>query len=136
MRLVALDPADAAHAPQAVRDWLRHVEALQRRGVLHWTTMGRYAHFANQRHAVEWGTDPDPLVPRTDVLQASHPRSLAHFAWLLPVARYAEPHVLEGIAQVARDGGFWRVVAGPGTRLRLQLPMQPGAGAAVQPPAQ
>ena len=51
--------------------------------------------------------------------------------WLLPTQRYAQPKVLEGTAQVSRDGVYWRVIAGPAARLVLGLAVAaPGASLA------
>ncbi|KQP13101.1 hypothetical protein [Pseudorhodoferax sp. Leaf267] len=122
VRLVYFHPPGVALFPDAFRDWIRHTAKLVEERSLRWITMAQYAAFANERLAVEWDTRVEDAA--TELLQASHPRSLAHFAWLLPLARYDMPRVLEGQAQVVRDGDAWRVVAGASTRLRLQLPLR------------
>ncbi len=140
VRLVYFHPPGIALFPAAFKAWMAHTAALLRQQRLRWLTMAQYADFANQRLAVQWQLTPD-LAPdvdselrqgeeqdiqpsRAQLLTASHPQSLAHFAWLLPVARYARPLLLEGSAQIDHEGAYWRVVAGPQTKLRLRLPEQ------------
>ncbi len=119
-RLVYFHPPGVALFPDAFRDWLQHTRQLVADGALRWITMAAYADFANERLAVDWSTR---AADGAEWLQAEHPRSLAHFAWLLPARRYDAPRVLQGQAEVTREGDFWRVVAGAGTTLRVQLPV-------------
>lgn len=121
VRLVYFHPPGVALFPDAFRDWIRHTKQLVDGDALRWITMAAYADFANARLAVEWDIHADGMA---EALQARHPHSLAHFAWLLPAQRYDAPRVLEGQAEVTRLGDVWRVVAGPVARLRLHLPLR------------
>jgi hypothetical protein len=127
-RLVYFHPPGVALFPDAFRDWLLHTKQLVEGGRLRWITMAGYAAFANERLAVDWSTG---AADGAEWLQAEHPRSLAHFAWLLPARRYDAPQVLEGQAEVTRQGDAWRVIAGPGTQLRLGLPLHASAPSAA-----
>ncbi len=120
VRLVYFHPPGVALFPDAFRDWLQHTRQLVGNGTLRWITMAAYTTFANERLAVDWRTR---AADGAEWLEAEHPRSLAHFAWLLPARRYDAPQVLQGQAEITRQGDAWRVIAGPGTQLRLRLPL-------------
>lgn len=122
VRLVYFHPPGIAMFPAAFKGWMQHTASLLRSQSLRWVTMAQYADFANARQAVQWQLAHDPQLAGAQQLSASHPRSLAHFAWLLPMQRYAQPEVLQGTAQIDHDGSYWRVVAGPTAALRLRLP--------------
>jgi peptidoglycan/xylan/chitin deacetylase (PgdA/CDA1 family) len=124
VRMVYFHPPGVALFPNAFRDWLQHTGALVRAGDLRWITMAQYTAFANARLAVEWDVQADAHDASAQLLQARHPHTLEHFAWLLPTRRYAQPRVLQGRAVVTRDGDDWRVVAGDTSLLRLQLPQR------------
>ena len=122
VRLVYFHPPGIAMFPAAFKGWMQHTASLLRSQSLRWVTMAQYADFANARQAVQWQLAHDPQLAGAQQLSASHPRSLAHFAWLLPMQRYAQPEVLQGTAQIDHDGSYWRVVVGPTAALRLRLP--------------
>ena len=125
VRLVYFHPSGVAIFPQAFKRWLQHTGALVRDGSLRWTTMAQYAEFANRRLQTRWQVRADAAEPTRLRLEASHPESLARMTWLLPAERYAQPQVLEGSAQVLRDGPYWRVTAGTGLRLGVGLVLMP-----------
>ena len=133
VRLVYFHPSGVAIFPQAFKRWLLHTGALVRDGSLRWTTMAQYADFANQRLKTRWQVRADEADPGRLRLEASHPTSLAQMTWLLPAQRYAQPQVLEGQAQVLRDGPYWRVVAGGGTGLTMGVALLPEPGPALGP---
>ena len=119
VRLVYFHPPGVALFPQAFRRWLAHTGRLIGQGELRWTTMAAQTAFANERLSVQWDIQASG---GTELLQARHPRTLAHHAWLLPVWRYGAPVVLQGQAEITRKGDAWHVVAGPSSQLRLRLP--------------
>lgn len=121
VRLVYFHPPGIAMFPTAFKGWMAHTAELLRKRSLRWTTMSDYADFANKRLEASWKLEPDVAQAGVEVLEASHPRTLEHMAWLLPAARYAKPTVLAGHAQIERDGAYWRVVAGAVPQLRLAL---------------
>ena len=125
VRLVYFHPPGLALYPGAFKEWLVHTGELVRAGALRWTTMARQADFANDRLLVRWQLLEDGGSALR--LQASHPRSLDSFGWLLPAARYGRPEVSSGQARVDLDGAYWRVVAGPSTALGVRLPLRSGA---------
>ena len=118
VRLVYFHPPGLMIFPRAVEAWLEHTGTLVRDGRLRWMTMAQYAEFANRRLQVQWQWRGETDGLR---LQASHPQSLAQMSWLLPAQRFERPTVLQGNAQVLRDGSFWRVSADGGKQLTLQL---------------
>ena len=124
VRLVYFHPPGIAMFPEAFKGWMQHTKALVQAHRLRWMTMAQYAAFANQRLAVQWQIEPLATdgVGAAQMLSASHPQSLAHHAWLLPVQHYQKPVVLQGTAHIKRDGDKWRVIAGDGPSLRLRLP--------------
>jgi hypothetical protein len=125
VRLVYFHPPGIAMFPTAFKGWMRHTASLVRSHALRWMTMAQYAQFANERLAVAWQLSQEGQTTDAQLLTATHPLSLEHFAWLLPVQRYAQPVVLEGAAQIDNDGTNWRVVAGASPTLRLRLPAHP-----------
>ncbi len=128
VRLVYFHPPGIALYPQAFRQWLEHTKQLVGTERLRWTTMAQQADFANNRLQVQWQVH---AVTGGLQLVATDADSLAHMTWLLPTQRYAQPKVLEGTAQVSRDGVYWRVIAGPAARLVLGLAVAaPGASLA------
>ena len=133
VRLVYFHPPGIALYPQAFRQWLEHTKQLVGSERLRWTTMAQQADFANHRLQVQWQVQ---AVPGGLHLVATDADSLAHMTWLLPAQRYAQPKVLEGAAQVSRDGVYWRVAAGPAARLVLGLAtVAPNASLAAAPVA-
>jgi hypothetical protein len=133
LRLVYFHPFGLVMYPQAFQRWLETSKALADAGRLRWMTMAQYSTFANQRLRTRWTlTDATerPEAPRQQ-LEAHHPQSLDGMAWLLPRSRYGQPTVASGQAVVDAVDGQWRVVAGPGTGLRLHLPLAPRSTAAA-----
>lgn len=124
VRLVYFHPPGFAFFPSAFKGWMQHTARLLKSKTLHWMTMAQYADFANLRLDVQWHIAQDEQFAGGEQLIASHPRSLEHFTWLLPMQRYAQPVVLQGTAQIDHDGTYWRVVAGASTVLSLRLPPQ------------
>ncbi len=136
LRVVGLHPPDALLFPQAVSRWLAHARSLVDAGRLHWTTMSRQAAFANRRLAVRWqlvDTAGDGGAGAIRQLQAEHPASLAQMSWLLPAADGAPaPQLLQGEAEIRRDGAQWRITAGAVQTLVVALP--PSLPAQGRPP--
>ncbi|APW37184.1 hypothetical protein RD110_08215 [Rhodoferax koreense] len=133
VRLVYFHPPGIAMFPEAFKGWMRHTAELVKNQTLRWTTMAAYADFANDRLKVDWTLEPDGAQDGGQWLEASHPRSLEHMTWLLPVDRYARPTLLAGQAQIDRDVAYWRVVAGASPTLRLRLAPATGSAASTSP---
>ncbi len=132
VRLVYFHPPGIALFPQAFSRWLQHSRALVDSGRLRWMTMSQYASFANRRLGVRWqvvadgGIADGPRRLNADAdgprrLVAEHASSLQHMSWLLPAAGLARPQLLQGQAQIDRDGPYWRINASGGTRLVAAL---------------
>lgn len=130
VRLMYFHPPGMVIFPQAFQAWLQHTLRLVRSGRLRWMTMSHYADFANRRLEVQWRVRADVSKPLQMGLEASHTQSLAQMSWQFPVQRFAQPLVQEGLAQVQRDGAYWRVTAGAAPRLVVKLPLHP----APEPP--
>ena len=136
VRLVYFHPGGIALFPRAFKDWLTHSRGLVEQGRLRWTTMARQAEFSNRRLQVQW-----QLVARPggQWLRASHAQSLAQMSWLLPASRYRQPRVLQGRAEVLREGDLWRITAQGDQHLEVALEptadaLPDGAAAALWQP--
>lgn len=135
VRLVYFHPIGLVMYPQAFQRWLESGQELADQGRLRWMTMARYSEFANQRLRVRWtvtDSSRNASLP-SQQLEAHHPQSLDGMTWLLPRSRYAQPTVSSGQAVIDEVEGQWRVVAGPGTGLRLHLPLEPRGASARAP---
>ena len=140
LRLVYFHPSGVLLYPQAFAGWLQHTRSLVDSQRLRWTTMAQHVAFANRRLGVRWQLqDSDaapPATPAVRQLVAEHPASLDRMAWLLPADGTAAPRLVQGQAEITRDGSFWRVRATGGTRLVVALqPAVPGAAPARAPAA-
>lgn len=140
LRLVYFHPPGVLLYPQAFAQWLQRTRALVDGQRLRWTTMALHVAFANRRLGVRWQVqDAEPAAAGTAAgrqLLAEHPSSLARMTWLLPAAGQAAPRLVQGDAEIVREGSFWRVRAAGGTRLVVALPPAgPGAAATVPAPA-
>jgi hypothetical protein len=127
LRLVYFHPIGLVMYPQAFQRWLENGKELADQGRLRWMTMARYSDFANQRLRTRWtltDSSQSASVP-SQQLEAHHPQSLDGMTWLLPRSRYGPPAIASGQAVIDEIDGQWRVVAGPGTGLRVHLPMEP-----------
>lgn len=127
LRLVYFHPIGLVMYPQAFQRWLEASKELADQGRLRWTTMAQYSAFANARLRTRWTLTDSSQSGSTpsQQMEAHHPQSLDGMTWFLPKARYAQPTVASGQAVVDEVDGQWRVVAGAGTGLRLQLPLEP-----------
>jgi len=127
LRLVYFHPPGIALFPQAFSRWMQHNRSLVDSGRLRWMTMAQYASFANRRLGVRWQIAPAPDGgPRQ--LVAAHDSDLARMSWLLPADGLATPRLLQGQAEIAREGAVWRITATAGKQLVVAL-----AGGAASP---
>ncbi len=117
VRLVYFHPPGIALFPKAFAQWMRHTAEQLRSGRLRWMTMTQFTDFANRRLLVNWDVKSDPQRPGHLRLEADHANSLDQISWLLPALRFGLPQVLIGQAEVLRDGPYWRITAGPASRL-------------------
>lgn len=110
-RLVYFHPPGILPYRTVIDQWMELTAQLRSEGRFRWYTMSDLARFLNARKQVSWTASG-----MRDVLtiRANHPTTLEHMAWLLPMARYAQPAVTKGTARVVRDGDTWVVVAGAG----------------------
>ncbi len=138
VRLMYFHPPGIALFPEAFAAWMQHTRELVVGGRLRWTTMAAHTEFSNRRLAAQWHWQADSragAAPDALQLQAEHPHSLEHLSWLLAADRYAQPRLLEGQAEVLRDGPYWRVTAGRTTRLVLDTHLLRPNGAPAPEPA-
>ena len=118
VRLVYFHPPGIMEYRDLVDQWMEHTGRLRTEGRYRWYTMTQLATFLNSRKLVAWSTfqDGDHLS-----VKATHPVSLVHDTWRVPVASYSEPVVVQGSAQVVRDNDIWMVVAQEGKELRFEI---------------
>jgi Polysaccharide deacetylase len=93
-------------------------EAETLHGRFRWYTMAELSRFLDRREATQWR-----IARRGDNerLEAESPDALKDMTWLVPANRYSEPHLVEGIAEIARDGSDWSIKATGGKKLVVDL---------------
>jgi hypothetical protein len=101
--------------PGAVDAWLERSALRAAEGSFRWYTMAELAAFLSERERVAWSARRDGAGGLE--LHAEHPATLARQSWTLPAAGDVAPVVVEGQAQIVRDGDRWLVQAGDCTRL-------------------
>jgi hypothetical protein len=117
-RLFYSHPIGALNYIRELQDWFNHADELSRQGEFRWYTMTHLAEFLNSRQQVAWQIN---RRGSTLELTAVHPRSLEHQAWMLPDARYKQPKITEGSADIRDQDGYWIVAAKDCKRLKLEL---------------
>jgi hypothetical protein len=93
-------------------------EAKALHGRFRWYTMAELSRFLDRREATQWR-----IARRNDNerLEAESPDTLKDMTWLVPANRYGEPHLIEGAAEIARDGSDWSIKATDGRKLVVDL---------------
>ena len=119
-RLVYFHPPGIVGYRKAIDNWMRQTSGLEKAGQFRWYTMTELANFLNSRKQVSWNaSQAGGLV----TIFATHPQDLLHETWRLPAARFSEPVVVRGSAQVSRANDGWIVVAGKGQKLQFETKM-------------
>src|SRR5436305_2251244 len=119
VRLVYSHPLGATIYVPALQSWMRRAKELTQQGGFRWYTMSGMAEFLNKRSGVQWS-----LVRRPDqkqLLEASHPKSLEHQAWMFPMSQYRHLHATHGNASIRNAGNWWIVTAGNCNQLTIEL---------------
>jgi hypothetical protein len=119
IRLVYSHPLGATRYVSLLQGWLAYSQKLSEHGEFRWYTMPDVADFMNDRMKVQWSIDD---AGTHAMLVASHARSLARQAWMLPQSQYGKPVVREGRAEIRSRSGYWVVDAKDCTRLMVELP--------------
>ena len=118
VRLLYSHPIGAIRYIAALRDWFEHTQELAETREFRWYTMTQVAEFLNSRQEVKWSMQS--RGPKL-VLSATHPKTLSDQAWMIPDARYSEPRVKQGAADIRDQDGYWIVAAKEGKVLKLEL---------------
>ncbi|MBZ5571624.1 MAG: polysaccharide deacetylase family protein [Acidobacteriia bacterium] len=119
-RLVYFHPPGIVGYRKAIDNWMRQTSGLEKTRQFRWYTMTELARFLNSRKQVSWNaSQAGGLV----TISATHPQDLQHETWRLSAARFSEPVVVRGSAQVTRANDGWMVVAGPGQELQFETKM-------------
>jgi hypothetical protein len=120
-RLIYFHPPGILRYHDIIDQWMNRTAELKSAGEFRWYTMSGLAEFLNARKQVAWtSTESGDIL----TIEASHPTSLEHMTWRLPAAGFREPAVVQGAAQVARDGDAWVVIAGAGQKLKFDAWIQ------------
>jgi Polysaccharide deacetylase len=119
-RLIYFHPPGILAYHDVVDQWMKRTAELRGKGSFRWYTMSGLAVFLNARKQVDWTTADKGGVM---TIEASHPTSLEHMTWRLPAARFEQPTIVGGVAQVSKDSDTWVVVAGPGQKLEINARM-------------
>jgi hypothetical protein len=116
VRMFYFHPTGIHLYENALAAWTAQARALG--GRFHWYTMAALSGFLDRREAAQWS-----LTRRgeDDRVEAESPNSLKELTWLVPADRYARPRVVEGTAEVGRDGADWTVTAAESRRLVIDL---------------
>lgn len=117
IRLIYFHPPGILPYRDVIEHWMEHTGVARDRKAFRWYTMTEIANFLNSRKQVQWQTHEHDGVISIDV---SHPTNLAHFAWQLSAAQYAEPVITNGNGVVERGSDSWIVVAQSGSHLQFQ----------------
>jgi hypothetical protein len=117
VRLVYFHPPGIMEYRDVVDQWMERTGQLRSEGRFRWYTMTQLANFLNSRKQVVWSTSQDG---EQVTIKATHPRSLEHDTWRLPVASFSEPVVVQGSAQVVRNDDAWMVIAREGKELQFE----------------
>jgi hypothetical protein len=120
VRLIYFHPPGILEYRPIIRQWLEKTKALQGEGRFRWYTMSSLANFLNTRKKVSWKISYQGGKAN---LEASHPESLEHETWRLPVSKFAEPKVVEGDAKIEKNDDSWLIVAGKDKKLRIEAGM-------------
>jgi hypothetical protein len=98
--------------------WLQYTKELRSEKRFRWYTIPSLAEFLNARGNVDWS------LSRADkklLLEASHPKSLAHFTWVFPESKYSNLKVVQGSATIQQEGNLWLVTAKDCKHLAVEL---------------
>jgi hypothetical protein len=117
-RLFYSHPFGAVRYMPALQEWLRHTAILSQENQFRWYTMSGLADFLNTRSQVHWSLTRSG---GTVLLQASHPKTLAHLTWMLSKSLYRKPAVVQGKAVVSTSGDLWIVTAGDCASLAVEF---------------
>jgi hypothetical protein len=120
VRLFYFHPTGVYLFEPSLRALIAEAETLH--GRFRWYTMAELSRFLDRREATQWS-----IARRGDNerLAAESPDSLKDMTWLVPANHYTEPHLIEGTAEIARDGSDWAIKATDGKKLVVDL----GSGA-------
>jgi hypothetical protein len=117
VRLVYFHPPGIIEYRSVVDHWMEQTARLRGEGHFRWYTMTEIATFLNSRKQVVWSTSQDG---NRVTIAATHPTNLGHDTWRLPAVSFSEPVVVQGSAQVVREGDAWMVIAGEGKELQFE----------------
>lgn len=115
-RLIYFHPRGIMKYHEVIDAWMQETAQLHAEQRFRWYTITGLAEFLNSRKQVHWTTT---VADGTMTIAATHPKSLEHMTWRMPVARFAQPEVIGGTARVSQDGEEWVVDAGKGTDLKF-----------------
>jgi hypothetical protein len=120
VRLMYFHPPGILPYHDLVDRWLEQTARLKADGRFRWYTMTDLANFLNSRKQVKWKmSNNGGLI----TVEATHPQTLDHETWRIPLTRFAQPKIVEGSAKVVRDSDAWMIIAGEGKDLRFETEM-------------
>jgi hypothetical protein len=116
VRLVYFHPPGILQYRDIVSRWIEQAARLNANGQFRWYTMTQLAEFLNLRKQVRWKMSREG---ETVTIKASHPQTLEHMTWRLPVQDGFQLVVIKGSAQISKDNKSWVVIAGAGKELEF-----------------
>jgi peptidoglycan/xylan/chitin deacetylase (PgdA/CDA1 family) len=118
-RLIYFHPPAMTSFEPAVKTLIESSSGHQAKGRFRWYTMERLADFLTLRDEAEWTVTGQP--GRAQRLLATTPKTLKELTWVVPTASVRNVVVLQGVAQVRKQGADWLVTAGDCQTLELEL---------------
>jgi len=118
IRLVYSHPLGATRYIQTLETWFEHTRELTSERRFRWYTMSQVADFLNDRQQVTWSMQHRGS---NAVLSATHPHTLDHEAWIFSDAKYSNPRVIKGSADIHGQDGYWIVAARDCKNLNISL---------------
>jgi hypothetical protein len=118
-RLIYFHPPAMASFEPAVKTLIESSADYQAKGRFRWYTMERLADFLSLREKAEWTVSGEP--GRSQHLMATSTETLKELTWVVPAASVRNLVVLQGVAQLRKEGTDWLVIAGDCQTLELEL---------------
>jgi Polysaccharide deacetylase len=118
-RLIYFHPPAMTSFEPAVKTLIESSTDYQAKGRFRWYTMERLADFLSLRDKAEWTVTGEP--GRSQRLLATSTATLKELTWIVPTASVRSVVVLQGVAQLRKQGADWLVTAGDCQTLELEL---------------
>jgi Polysaccharide deacetylase len=117
VRLIYFHPPGILQYHELIDKWMEQTARFNAAGRFRWYTMTQIATYLNARKQARWSVSRQAEIV---TVRASHPDTLEHLAWRLPVSKFSEPAMIKGSGRIEQQGTDWIVIAGAGRDLQFQ----------------